>query len=125
MQRDDFGAGVVAGARVALERRRPEIAQVAARIVDRKSLVERVDDPVGLQDLDPPLVGVDAVLGDQRRPAGLDRGARGEQAGIAGRNRVIDPRRRQRNDSVATSPPNSARQAQKKCRNDSCGMARS
>ena len=96
VQRDDLGAGLVAGAGVALERRRPEVAQVAARIVDGEALVDGVDDPVGLQDLDAALVGVDAVLGDQHRPAGLDRGARRQQPRIAGRDRVIDPRRRQR-----------------------------
>jgi hypothetical protein len=83
-----------AGACIALERRRPEVAQIAPRIRDRKSLVHRVDDPVRLQDLDAPLVGVDAMLGNDRRPAGLNRRTRCQQAGIARRHRMIDPRRR-------------------------------
>ena len=67
VQRDDLRACLVAGPGIAFERGRPEVAQIAARVVDRKSLVDGVDDPVGLQDLDPPLVGVDAVLGDDAR----------------------------------------------------------
>ncbi len=96
VQRDHLGAGLVAGAGIALERPRPEIAQVPTRIVDGKSLVDRVDDPIRLQDLDAPLVGVDAVLGDKCGPAGLDRGACGKQAGIAGGHRMINAGRRQR-----------------------------
>ncbi len=96
VERDDFRARLVAGSRIALECHRPEVAQVAARIVNRKSLVDGVDDPVRLQNLDPPLVGVDAMLGDDRRPAGLDRRPRRQQAGIAGRNRMVHAGRRQR-----------------------------
>ena len=96
MQRDDLGAGFVARPRIAFERARPEVAQIAARVVDRETLVDGIDDPVRLQDLDAPLIGVDAVLGDQRRPSGLDRGARGQESGIARRHRMVDARRRQR-----------------------------
>ena len=64
--------------------------------MDGKAFVESVDDPLRLQDLDTSLVGVDAVLGDDRRPAGLDAGTCCEQSGITGRDGVVDPRRRQR-----------------------------
>ena len=49
-------------------------SQIAAGIMNGKSLVDGVDNPVRLQNLDPPLVGVDAVLGDDGRPPGFDRG---------------------------------------------------
>src|SRR6516225_7387678 len=76
VQSDHFRACSIAGSCIALERCRPEVAEVAPGIVDRVARVNRVDDPVGLQDLDPSLVGVDAMLSDENRTARFDRGAR-------------------------------------------------
>ena len=91
VQRDDLGPGLVAGAGIGLEGLDPHVAQVDARIVQGVALVDGVGDPIGHQQLDPTLVGIDAVLGQQRRPAGLDRGAGREDAGISGRDRVVGP----------------------------------
>src|ERR1700730_1381996 len=96
VERDHVRTGFIACAGIALEGSRPEVAQVSAGIMDGKAFVESVDDPLRLQDLDTSLVGVDAVLGDDRRPAGLDAGTCREQSGITGGDGVVDPRRRQR-----------------------------
>ena len=95
VERDDPAAELVAGARVADEGVEPDVAQVAPALLDVERRRGTVVEPLGHGDLDAALVGVDAVFGDEAAAAGLEHGARHHQAGITGRDGVIDARRRQ------------------------------
>ena len=61
----------------------PHIAKIEARIVERMPLVDGVGDPIGHQQFDAALVGIDAMLGQDRGLAGFKPGTGREQAGIA------------------------------------------
>ena len=96
VQRGDATAALVAALRVADECLDPDIAKVATALVEVERGGQLVGQPVGHRDLDTTLVGVDAVFSQQPRTPCFENGSRQRQAGVAGRDGVIDARSRQR-----------------------------
>ncbi len=96
VNREDLFSGGVGDRAHALEHAIPPALEVRRLTRGELAAVVRALDPCGLPDLDAPLFGVDAMLRDDHRAAGLVFGARREQAREAGRDGVVDPRRRDR-----------------------------
>nr|WP_255410717.1 hypothetical protein [Acidiferrobacter sp. SPIII_3] len=85
--------GLVAGASERLEKCDPELAQVAdlARIAFQTAAPIR--DPRGIEQVYAPLLGVDAMLAQNERPAGVPMQERAKQPGVTRGHRVIAARR--------------------------------